>query len=240
MNHCEIVRDLLPLYIEDITATGTAEYIREHLSCCPECMEEYRRMTIPAPPLPDPNEKWKAALEAQRQAERRQKRRSIILWSILLLAILALSVPQLKHYINTHKATTHKVPTIEAEEILTLCPTVIPTEEELYFLTRISALPILTETGRPIPEESLLPLCADLLPPEARLGEVDGSKYYLYIDYFAEDRYVSLSYTDRDMDGTFEFLTKYVHPNHLDVNSTLYYSATYCSHTATTIYEKHQ
>ena len=240
MNHCEIVRDLLPLYIEDITATGTAEYIREHLSCCPECMEEYRRMTAPATILPDHNEKWKVAFEVQRHAERKQKCRSFLLWSILLAVIMALSIPQLKHYISTHKTTSHNVTTIEAEEILTLCPAVVPTEEELRFLTQVSALPILTETGRPIPEESLLALCADLLPPEARLGEVDGRKYYLHIDYFAEDRYVSLSYTDRDMDGTFEFLTKYVHPNHLNVNSTLYYSATYCSHTATTQYEIHQ
>ena len=240
MNHCEIVRDLLPLYIEDITASGTTEYVREHLSCCSACMEEYRRMTAPASPLPDPNEKWKDALEAQRQAERRQKRRSIILWSILLLAILALSVPQLKHYINTHKTIPHKVTAIEAEEILSLCPAVVPTEEELYFLTQVSTLPILTETDRPIPEEELLPFCTDLIPPEASLGYIDGNQYYLIIGYFVGDQRVSISYTDKDMDGTFELLTKYVHQAHQENTNAPYYSATYYSLTATTIYEKHQ
>lgn len=240
MNHCEIVRDLLPLYIEDITAPGTTEYMREHLSCCPECMEAYRRMTIPAPPLPDPNEKWKSALEAQRKAEKKQKRRSILLWGILLFAILALSVPQLKHYIDTHKTTPQKVTTIEAEEILTLCPTVVPTEEELYFLTRISALPILTESDRLIQEEELLPFCTDLIPPEASLGYIDGNQYYLIIEYFVGDQYVSISYTDKDMDGTFELLTKFVHPGYQEDTNAPYYSATYYSHTATTIYEKHQ
>lgn len=240
MNHCEIVRDLLPLYIEDITATGTTEYIREHLSCCPECMEAYRRMAIPAPPLPDPNEKWKSALEAQRKAEKKQKHRNILLWSILLFAILALSVPQLRLYINTHKTTPQKVTTIEAEEILTLCPAVVPTEEELYFLTQVSALPILTETDRLIPKEEFIPFSSGLLPPEARVGYIDGNQYYLIIEYFVGDRYVSISYTDKDMDGTFELLTKYVHPAHQEDGNTPYYSATYYSHTATTQYEMHQ
>lgn len=240
MNYCEIVRDLLPLYIEDITAPGTTEFIREHLSCCPECMEEYRRMTIPTSPLPDPNEKWKSALEAQRKAEKKQKRRSILLWSILLFAIMALSVPQVKHYINTHKTTAQKVTAIEAEEILTLCPAVVPTEEELYFLTRISALPILTEASQVISEEAFAPYRDDLIPPEASLGYIDGNQYYLIIDYFVGDQHVGLSYTDKDMDGTFELLTKYVHPGYQEDTNTPYYSATYHSHTATTLYEKHQ
>ena len=37
---CSIVRDLLPLYVEDMVSAETAQYIREHLSECTECQTE--------------------------------------------------------------------------------------------------------------------------------------------------------------------------------------------------------
>ena len=37
---CCVVRDLLPLYIEDMVSTETAQYINEHLKNCNECQAE--------------------------------------------------------------------------------------------------------------------------------------------------------------------------------------------------------
>ena len=37
---CSVVRDLLPLYIEDMVSTETAQYINEHLKNCNECQAE--------------------------------------------------------------------------------------------------------------------------------------------------------------------------------------------------------
>ena len=37
---CSVVRDLLPLYIEDMVSTETAQYITEHLKNCNECQAE--------------------------------------------------------------------------------------------------------------------------------------------------------------------------------------------------------
>ena len=37
---CSVVRDLLPLYIEDMVCTETAQYINEHLKNCDECQAE--------------------------------------------------------------------------------------------------------------------------------------------------------------------------------------------------------
>ena len=37
---CSIVRDLLPLYIEDLVSAETAEYINEHLKVCKVCQVE--------------------------------------------------------------------------------------------------------------------------------------------------------------------------------------------------------
>ena len=35
--HCEIVRDLLPLYADDVCSTASKNIIEEHLRECPEC-----------------------------------------------------------------------------------------------------------------------------------------------------------------------------------------------------------
>ena len=37
---CSIVRDLLPLYAEDMVSEQTARYIEEHLKDCPACRAE--------------------------------------------------------------------------------------------------------------------------------------------------------------------------------------------------------
>ena len=38
---CSIVRDLLPLYIEDMVSAETAQYVSDHLQSCSECQAEF-------------------------------------------------------------------------------------------------------------------------------------------------------------------------------------------------------
>ena len=38
---CCVVRDLLPLYVENMVSDQTAEQIKQHLSECPDCQNEY-------------------------------------------------------------------------------------------------------------------------------------------------------------------------------------------------------
>lgn len=44
---CSIVRDLLPLYIEDMVSENTAAFVGEHLKTCPSCQREYANMQTP-------------------------------------------------------------------------------------------------------------------------------------------------------------------------------------------------
>lgn len=39
-NECSIVRDILPLYIEDMVSDDTASFVEEHLKSCTECQKE--------------------------------------------------------------------------------------------------------------------------------------------------------------------------------------------------------
>ncbi len=43
-NDCSIVRDLLPLYVEDMVSKDTAEFVDEHLKDCTDCSEELKML----------------------------------------------------------------------------------------------------------------------------------------------------------------------------------------------------
>jgi len=46
-NECNIVRDLLPLYTEDMVSADTAKFVKEHLEGCEECRKTYEQMIQP-------------------------------------------------------------------------------------------------------------------------------------------------------------------------------------------------
>lgn len=48
MKTCDVVRDLLPLYIDEACNEGSRELVEEHLKTCKECEREYRLMKDPA------------------------------------------------------------------------------------------------------------------------------------------------------------------------------------------------
>lgn len=45
---CNIVRDLLPLYVEGLASNDSREYVDTHLAVCPECAAELEHMREPA------------------------------------------------------------------------------------------------------------------------------------------------------------------------------------------------
>ena len=42
--HCEVIRDLLPLYADDVCSERSRELIEEHLRECPECSAELKKL----------------------------------------------------------------------------------------------------------------------------------------------------------------------------------------------------
>ena len=43
-NKCNLIKDILPLYVEDMISTDTREFVSEHLEHCMECHAELERM----------------------------------------------------------------------------------------------------------------------------------------------------------------------------------------------------
>lgn len=53
--NCAVVRDLLPLYVEDLVSPETKEQVECHLEGCPECRERRERMGVNLPALAEEN-----------------------------------------------------------------------------------------------------------------------------------------------------------------------------------------
>ena len=71
MLDCEVVKDLLPLYTEQMVSPHTAELVGAHLQSCPACAELHRSMTAPEPEI-----KFSTDSAAQFAAyEKKQKRK---------------------------------------------------------------------------------------------------------------------------------------------------------------------
>ena len=47
-NECNIIRDILPLYVEDMVSADTSAFVEEHLEKCPECRAELNKMKNPS------------------------------------------------------------------------------------------------------------------------------------------------------------------------------------------------
>lgn len=63
--HCDVIRDLLPLYAEDLCSAPSRELVDEHLAGCPACAQTLKglKQAIPAPqaalPLKAMRGKWR-------------------------------------------------------------------------------------------------------------------------------------------------------------------------------------
>lgn len=52
-NQCNLIKDILPLYAEDMVSADTREFVSNHLEHCAECRAELERMRSPAKFVPD-------------------------------------------------------------------------------------------------------------------------------------------------------------------------------------------
>lgn len=94
---CNIIHDLLPLYVEDMVTEETKQMIEEHLVTCKHCKEELHKLnfTLDIPILTDTS--------AMMHLEKKMKRRK---WLTLLL-IFALVVSSLSIFAHTYKQSMY-------------------------------------------------------------------------------------------------------------------------------------
>lgn len=88
MNNCNVVRDILPLYAEDMVCGDTRELLEQHLEHCEACRAELAQMRKPAGIVPDTDT---APLEGLRR-RLRHRRVQAGLFAAVLALLLAVTV----------------------------------------------------------------------------------------------------------------------------------------------------
>lgn len=84
--NCDIVRDLLPSYVDKLTSETTNEAVNEHLKECPECTEVLQRMKEPEKTQNEP----KAEVNYLKKIRRRSLQKGFIVCAVLvIIAFLA-------------------------------------------------------------------------------------------------------------------------------------------------------
>ncbi len=79
---CDVIRDLLPLYAEDMVSTKSRELIEAHFDECEECRKVYEAMTAP-----EPNTEFsKEPAESFQKYVKKSKRR--LIWRVALVTAI--------------------------------------------------------------------------------------------------------------------------------------------------------
>ena len=89
-NECGIIKDLLPLYAENIAGPETVEFVEEHLKTCEACREEYERMKEPktGEPTAIRAETSAAPLFTLKRKMRTKRIQTIAVTALLIIALL--------------------------------------------------------------------------------------------------------------------------------------------------------
>lgn len=95
--NCNIVRDLLPLYIDDVLSIDSKNFVESHLESCSDCKKEYELMKEE---LIIPRETKDNGLQSIKKTLKNKKIKNILL-SIILTAVIIISSIELIFHRNT-------------------------------------------------------------------------------------------------------------------------------------------
>ena len=86
---CEIIKDLLPLYADNVCSEKSLKIVGEHLKGCPECSEELRRIKE-CPTIPSVDEDLEKAVKNAGKRIKKGKKKTVIetVALVLILTIL--------------------------------------------------------------------------------------------------------------------------------------------------------
>lgn len=117
---CPIVRDLLPLYIDQVTGPETTQAVEDHLAACPVCRRERAALEgdLPAPP-PQESATAQQFGTMMRRLKRKEARRAALSVLLVCAAVAAglfviFGLPL--HVTDNEGATVHRVYAYENDQ----------------------------------------------------------------------------------------------------------------------------
>ena len=114
MEHCEIIRDLLPTYADGLAGPETVKLVEEHLSRCEACRSILARMKEPVPAC-DPAENHAFEKVLKKQRSRNTRRIALLSTGIAVAALCLLAgilwFADVFYYVGTYTSPDGRVKT---------------------------------------------------------------------------------------------------------------------------------
>ena len=85
---CEVVRDLLPMYIDDLCSEQTCQEIKEHMQHCQDCKNKLEEMNLPVETAIEEEEKKEVSIEPMKKVKRKLKRKNMTIGIIIMVSAL--------------------------------------------------------------------------------------------------------------------------------------------------------
>ena len=216
--NCEVICDLLPLYIDKLTSPKTNQLIEEHLAFCPECSAYLKdlRMPIESPHQEGDGDKLIKALH------RHKRRNRAITVSICILVPLVILLAWWIHMETHFKAYSSKTVSTDPAVILEEEPQVEVTGDEIELSRILFTLPVVTETFKALPSDTGSPeftqlspslfdeFLTEYLPEGARVSELLLFYNLIVLDYHCNGTRIILSIGDGDGTGHVDTIHKTV------------------------------
>ena len=106
---CEIIKDLLPLYADNVCSEKSATIVEDHLIDCTECSEELRKIKE-CPVVPEVDEDMKKAVKNAGKRIKKGKKKTIIeTVALVLVLVILFGVIGMYRFILYAAKADHKV-----------------------------------------------------------------------------------------------------------------------------------
>ena len=242
MIECDVIRDLMPLYVEGLASEATRRVVETHTVCCPGCRSQLEAMC--APLEPDAAEENKNYIQAIRAQNTRNIRRTLTGCAAVLLACLLVWWAYME--IN-FSGEMIDFTVMEESKILKEEPRLALSEEEILIgetLLGMERIQALMETGevQTIPFAEVEPQIRKWIPVNVEFDDILVFKTGVYYGYRTGDTVVFLDFGDTDGDGNAERVLKTMATakkaggNEVDETYELHYNA----ETGETEYRKYE
>lgn len=210
MINCEVIRDLMPLYADDLISPSGRALVDQHVQCCPECRELLDAIQAPVEPEPAASEAMDY-IHAIRRQKKRQRRRMIGL--CLLTALVCVIGWWI--YMETHfYGETPWVVTTDETVILAQMPELALTDGELQLADTLWIHPVIQpalSAGEvaELPLDQLAELFGPVTPPGTTCTSVAVlSEHCVCLDFMGEDIRIFLEYFDLDSTDNVDLIRK--------------------------------
>lgn len=210
---CNVIRDLLPLYTDDLLSLESRRLLEEHCKTCPDCRRLLDQLRIPLEPEPEERDRqYQAALIAQQKENRKRKIRSWILG--ILTAILGVWLfLELIHFRDLFVVVSN-----DEEAILAEFPDIALTEAEVALADTIlevsdfrSAMSDDFTDSIYLNPDAYQDILASVLPEGAVIENLYVYGCAVSIHYLVGDVRTMLEYYDHDMTGHIDSVFKMIY-----------------------------